>query len=310
MAWSARCRRAAVHRARRCARLPDGIRQPHVGRPSRRRLRASQTDAAQRPDPTAKCGTTNQAESCDQMFAAPSASWTRTRTSMAVTIRRGRGRSVARRTRSERGDHEQRHHQRERAVQHLHGLLAGGDVRHEAAVHEREVRERETCSWPVTHDPSSICAKTATAVSQPSGVRRGCETRRAGNGPWAARSAMKIVAASTVSAIARCGRSRDRPRSPSMTTASPEDRLHDDEHPAAIAAARSGRSRRLSRAQERPDPDDAPTSGPTKSAATSRWLCSIQALSSRGGIQSLNAAAGPVGQPSPESVARTRPPTR
>ena len=42
--------------------------------------------------------------------------------------------------------------------------------------------------------------------------------------------------------------------------------------------------------------------------ASSRWECSIQACSSAGGT-SLPKQRGQSGQPSPESVARTRPPT-
>ncbi len=73
--------------------------------------------------------------------------------------------------------------------------------------------------WPVTHEPSSIWAKIATAVTATRRVKTG-RAFAAGIGPWLARSAMKMTAARTVSAIARCVVTSSAAR-PCSTTAPP-----------------------------------------------------------------------------------------
>jgi len=70
-------------------------------------------------------------------------------------------------------------------------------------------------SWPVTHEPSSICAKTAAAVTEMSPT--GSRERIPGIGPLAARSAIRMVMASTVNAMPRWAVTSSRAR-PSMTT--------------------------------------------------------------------------------------------
>ena len=172
--------------------------------------------------------------------------------------------------------------------------ISGND----AAVHQREVAEREA-----RHRGRSPRSRAASARRSrpPSPARGRVRTGRALRCPASvrvlARSAMKMIAARTVSAIARCA-SRARRRGPASP---PLPRAADwtmTRTPATTAAASSGRSSR--RALKTVISPTAATSGPTKAAATSRWECSIQAWSSTGGSQSPK-HSGQSGQPRPES---------
>ena len=270
----------------------------------RRVVSSSQTDAPHRAAPTARCGTTKKADSRDATFSSPRTIWTATKTASTRAMRRGSGASVERWMAI--------------AVQATSAATTTLSARCVAWIACVSVeicgtsapfisgtspKARPAC-WPVTHEPSSIWAKIATAVIATSRVRPG-RACAAGIGPWLARSAMKMTAANTVSAIARWAVTSSAAR-PSSTTAAPSRDCTMTSTPATTAAARSGRSRRRSlKTVMRPM---AATSGPTKAAAIRRCECSIQACRSAGGSQSPK-QSGQSGQPSPESVARTRPPT-
>jgi hypothetical protein len=118
---------------------------------------------------------------------------------------------------------------------------------------------------------------------------------------------MNSVSAKTAIAIARWALTSSA-RSCCQTTTAPSTDCTMTSRPAAAAAAKSGRSRRFEGVKRVMRPTAA-MSGPTASAAMRRCVCSIQACSSAGGIQSLNAKQpGQSGHPRPESVARTSPP--
>ena len=106
-------------------------------------------------------------------------------------------------------------------------LLAAGDGRQERAVHEREVGVGE--AGVVAGHPR---AEEHLGEDRERGDRDQAGQARpdveAGIGPFVARSAMKIVAASTVSAIARCAVTSSAAR-PCEDDRGAEQRLHDDE---------------------------------------------------------------------------------
>ena len=204
------------------------------------RVSSSQTDVPHIAAPTARCGTTKSADSLDATFASPSAIWSATSPTRTRARRRGSGASVERWIAI--------------AVQTARiatttliarcvawiawvSLPIVGTT--EPSISGMSPNARPAC-WPVTQEPSSIWAKIATAVTITRRVRTG-RGRAAGIGPLLARSAMKITAARTVSAIARCAVTSSAAR-PCSTTAPPSSDWTMTRTPATTAAASSGRS--------------------------------------------------------------------
>src|SRR4029453_13148301 len=119
---------------------------------------------------------------------------------------------------------------------------------------------------------------------------------------WRARKSMKNSRATRARAVARC-RVTESARSFHQTTNAPITAWARTRTRAATAARRTTRSWPVRQAATTPSATRTMTT-----EATSRWECSIQGWSSAGGT-SRPKQRGQSGQPSPESVARTRPPT-
>ena len=195
------------------------------------------------------------------MLAAPSASWTSTSATATPASRFGSTSRVALAYGPGHPQHQGQHHHRQRAMRDVDGLPTlptSGITRPPIS---GKSPYASPASWPVTHEPSSIWAKTATPVRPMS--HTGSALRCPGIGPCAARSAIRMVIASTVSAMARCAVTSSR-RRPWITTWPPSSRLHDDQHAGhhrrdeqqsiATPAREDGDQRHRCRPGDRPPP--------------------------------------------------------